>query len=91
MKSRVIIAFSIGVIASVFLAALEAKFPNMLFEVLQAPGFFTIIILWGPHGGGNVPGSVLETVMIGVNVVAYSLLALGCIRLFGFARSGARK
>jgi hypothetical protein len=89
MKSRDMMAISIGMTASVVLAALEAKIPHIIFESLQAPGFFTIIILWGPHGGGGVPDFVREMVMIGVNAVAYSLVALGVFWFLSVRRSSA--
>jgi hypothetical protein len=84
VKSRIVIAISVGIIISALFAALEMQMPNRFLEYLQLPGLLTIILVWG-HGG-VVPDLVSEVVTIGINAVVYSLIAFGVIERFGHTK-----
>jgi len=80
---RVIVAGGWGVIASVMLAGLEAWSTNsslagrpLVLLLLQIPGYFVAVQVWGPHSGGDA----FEAVMIVVNTVVFSFVILGAMK-----------
>ena len=79
MRSRLIIAMSIGALVSIILLAITSLVTGgAALEYLGAPGIISIILIWGPHG--PVPSDILALALVwAVNAIVYSLVALGIL------------
>jgi len=85
MRSHIAIATVMGAIISALLAVFNMLLANTPFAYLQLPGYITIVMLWGPHGGA-VPELLSEAVLLGVNAVFYGLIIFGILHRFGQTR-----
>jgi hypothetical protein len=81
---QAVVAGGWGVLASGILAGLEAWSANsslagrpLVLLVLQIPGYFVAVLVWGPHSGGDA----FEAVMIVVNAIVFSFVILGAMKV----------
>ena len=83
MRNRIALAISIGVVVSVLFTALNAQIGDNPLSFFLLPGYFGIVLLWGPHGGGTLPDPVLEAVFICINAVVHALIAFVILKWSG--------
>jgi hypothetical protein len=59
--------------------AMTVRSKDNFFTYLLLPWYFTILLLWGFHGGA-ASEFLSQAVMIGVNAVVYGLIAFGVLK-----------
>jgi len=69
LQNRILLSLAVSIGFAVLLLMLEKHFQSDLFFYAQWPGFITVISIFGVHGGG--PELVEETILVGVNALAY--------------------
>jgi hypothetical protein len=82
MKNRIAIAVAVGAFISILLLVANVTYPSTLLRYLSLPGHIAIISIWGAHGMDSGSERIALIVGMGVNVVAYGLIALAILKWF---------
>jgi len=85
-NNRLPAAATAGVFIQALLMLMGAQFQDGVWQALMAPGMLAAMLIWGPHGPVS-DGPAFIAIIIGINIIVYSLIALVVLRLINHVRT----